>query len=74
MKIADKTGVSEKESLLIYELEGRALSALIMLEMGSWKGRGMGLSGTHVAAESHTGRQIQRERERWRERATETAR
>lgn len=43
MKIADKTGVSEKESLLIYELEGRALSALIMLEMGSWKGRGMGL-------------------------------
>lgn len=38
LKIADKTGVGAEQSLLIYELEGRALSALIMREMESRAG------------------------------------
>lgn len=52
---------------MIYELEGRALSALIMLESeGRAAGVGEG-SDTHVAAESLTNKHTDRERERKRE-------
>lgn len=49
---------------MIYELEGRALSALIMLETEGGAAGGREGSDTHVAAESLTNKHADREREK----------